>query len=400
MFLDNNLSWAQVEEWWFNENLIHGDNMKTLFKVIGAVLLLAMAYLSFWPIPIQPVRWIAPSQPGYSGAHAANSQLAGLQMIDLGAESGPEHIAIGRDGKLYTTVESGRILRMNPDGTEQSVFASTGGRVLGFDFDAAGNLIAADAVKGLLSISSDGKVSVLTDSVNINGQRDPIRYADAVVVATTGKMYLSDASTRFAPKDWGGTFEASVLDILEQASTGRILEFDPATQVTRVVAHGLSFANGVALSLDGQHVFVNETGKYRVWKIAVASQDLDVRQTSNQATVLFDNLPGYPDNLMRGRDGKIWLGFAKPRNPTIDNLATQPFMREVTLRLPRALWPIPKSYGHVMAFTEDGKVVADLQDPSGTYPESTGVTETADRLYIQSLHAKGLGWMPNVAVGK
>lgn len=374
--------------------------MKTLFKVIGAALLLAMAYLSFWPIPIQPVRWIAPSQPGYSGAHAANSQLAGLQMIDLGAESGPEHIAIGRDGKLYTTVESGRILRMNPDGTEQSVFASTGGRVLGFDFDAAGNLIAADAVKGLLSISSDGKVSVLTDSVNINGQRDPIRYADAVVVATTGKMYLSDASTRFAPKDWGGTFEASVLDILEQSSTGRILEFDPATQVTRVVAHGLSFANGVALSLDGQHVFVNETGKYRVWKIAVASQDLDVRQTSNQATVLFDNLPGYPDNLMRGRDGKIWLGFAKPRNPTIDNLATQPFMREVTLRLPRALWPIPKSYGHVMAFTEDGKVVADLQDPSGTYPESTGVTETADRLYIQSLHAKGLGWMPNAVVGK
>ena len=374
--------------------------MKTLFKVIGAALLLAMAYLSSWPIPIQPVRWIAPSQPGYSGAHAANSQLAGLQMIDLGAESGPEHIAIGRDGKLYTTVESGRILRMNPDGTEQSVFASTGGRVLGFDFDAAGNLIAADAVKGLLSISSDGKVSVLTDSVNINGQRDPIRYADAVVVATTGKMYLSDASTRFAPKDWGGTFEASVLDILEQSSTGRILEFDPATQVTRVVAHGLSFANGVALSLDGQHVFVNETGKYRVWKIAVASQDLDVRQTSNQATVLFDNLPGYPDNLMRGRDGKIWLGFAKPRNPTIDNLATQPFMREVTLRLPRALWPIPKSYGHVMAFTEDGKVVADLQDPSGTYPESTGVTETADRLYIQSLHAKGLGWMPNAVVGK
>ena len=398
--MDNNLSWAQVEEWWFNAKHIHGDNMKTLFKVIGAALLLAMAYLSFWPISIQPVRWIAPSQPGYSGAHAANSRLAGLQMIDLGAESGPEHIAIGRDGKLYTTVESGRILRMNPDGTEQSVFASTGGRVLGFDFDAAGNLIAADAVKGLLSISSDGKVSVLTDSVNINGQRDPIRYADAVVVATTGKMYLSDASTRFAPKDWGGTFEASVLDILEQSSTGRILEFDPATQVTRVVAHGLSFANGVALSLDGQHVFVNETGKYRVWKIAVASEDLDVRQTSNQATVLFDNLPGYPDNLMRGRDGKIWLGFAKPRNPTIDNLATQPFMREVTLRLPRALWPIPKSYGHVMAFTEDGKVVADLQDPSGTYPESTGVTETADRLYIQSLHAKGLGWMPNAVVGK
>jgi hypothetical protein len=65
----------------------------------------------------------------------------------------------------------------------------------------------------------------------------------------------------------------------------------------------------------------------------------------------------------------------------------------VVLRLPRSWWPIPKPYGHVMAFTEDGKVVADLQDPSGAYPETTGVTETKDRLYIQSLHAKNLGWM-------
>ena len=368
--------------------------MKTAFKALGAMLILSLAYLSLWPLPIHPVRWTAPVQPGYSGPHAVNSKLSNLKMIDLGTESGPEHIAMGPDGKLYTTVESGRILRMNPDGSQPSVFANTGGRVLGFDFDAKGHLIAADAFKGLLSISPAGDITVLTDSVNINGQRDRIRYADAVVVAPSGKMYLSDASTRFAPKDWGGTFEASVLDILEQSSTGRVLEFDPNNQTTRVVAYGLSFANGVALSQDGEHLFVNETGKYRVWKLAVAARDLDVRQTSEQAVVLFDNLPGYPDNLMRGLNGKIWLGFAKPRNPTIDNLASQPFLHEVTLRLPRALWPIPPSYGHVMAFTEDGKVVADMQDPSGQYPESTGVTETADRLYIQSLHAKGLGWMP------
>jgi hypothetical protein len=96
---------------------------------------------------------------------------------------------------------------------------------------------------------------------------------------------------------------------------------------------------------------------------------------------------------MRGFDGKIWLGIVKPRDPAIENIAT-PFMRKLTLRLPRVMWPVPKAYGHVIAFAEDGKVVADLQDPSGTYPETTGVTETNDRLYIQSLHAKGLGWMP------
>ena len=363
--------------------------MKKIVLTIVAILFLLAAYLTLWPVPINPVSWNAPMQPGYVGVHTVNTKLANLNIISLGAEVGPEHIAIGKDGKLYTTVASGNILRMNQDGTALEVFVNTGGRVLGFDFDASGNLIAADVNNGLLSISRDKKMRVLTDKVN----GDPIRYADAVVVAKSGKMYLSDASTRFAPKDWGGTFEASMLDILEQSATGRILEYDPANKTTRIVAKGFSFANGVALSSDEKTLFVNETGKYRVWKLSVAANDLDISVPSSQAEVLLNNLPGYPDNLMRGLDGKIWLGFAKPRNPTIDKLAAKPFMRKLTLRLPRAMWPIPKAYGHVIAFTEDGKVVADMQDPSGAYPETTAVTETADRLYIQSLHAKGLGWM-------
>ena len=76
-------------------------------------------------------------------------------------------------------------------------------------------------------------------------------------------------------------------------------------------------------------------------------------------------------------------------------MADKPFLRSMTLRLPRALWPVPKAYGHVIAFDEAGKVLLDMQDPSGAYPETTAVTETADRLYVQSLHAHGLGWLPN-----
>lgn len=96
---------------------------------------------------------------------------------------------------------------------------------------------------------------------------------------------------------------------------------------------------------------------------------------------------------MRGRDGRIWLGFSGPRSPEVDAMAVKPFLRELTLRLPHARWPLPKRYGHVIAFDEAGKVVADLQDPSGAYPETTGVTETADRLYIQNLHSNVLGWL-------
>ena len=74
-----------------------------------------------------------------------------------------------------------------------------------------------------------------------------------------------------------------MLDILEQAATGRVLAYDPATTSTHVVAHGFSFANGIALSSDGQSLFVSETGRYRIWKIDSRARDLDVQMGSPQA---------------------------------------------------------------------------------------------------------------------
>lgn len=368
--------------------------MKTITPIVIAVIVTVAAYLVLWPVPIEPVSWNAPAAPGYTGAHIPNNRLAGLQLIALGSEEGPEHVVLTRDGKLYAAMASGAILRMNPDGTAMEVFVNTGGRVLGFDFDVAGNLIAADAMRGVLTIAPDRTIHMLVDTV----QGVPMRYPNSVVVASNGKIYLTDSSTRFAPSVWGGTFEASMLDIVEQSATGRVIEYDPVHGKARIVAEGLSFANGIALSHDEQTLFVNETGRYRVWKIAVTADHLDVAQDSAQASVLFDNLPGYPDNLMRGMDDRIWLGFAKPRNAIIDFMSDKPLLRKMVLRFPRILWPMPEAYGHVMAFTEDGEVAADLQDPTGAYPETTGINETSDRLYVQSLNAKSLGWLAKETV--
>lgn len=351
-------------------------------------LLTLAAYLGLWPVPIHAVGWEAPRAPGYTGAYAANDKLMGQAIISLQGEVGPEHIVAGSDGKLYTAVASGRILRMNPDGSGQEVVASTGGRPLGLAFDAQDNLVVADAIKGILSISPGGKVTTLTATVD----GGPIRFANAVAVARDGKIYFTDSSTRFAPAQWGGTVEAAMLDVLEQSATGRVLEYDPGTATTRVVAHGLSLANGLVLGTDEKTLYVAESGRYRVWRIDVGANGLDIAQPSPEAWVALDNLPGYPDNLTRGQHGRIWLGLAGSRND-LDAMASRPFLRELALRIPRVFWPMPKPYGHVLAFTEDGNVVADLQDPGGASPTITGATETADRLYIQNVDGKGLGWL-------
>ena len=371
---------------------------RTLLGSTTFLLLGVAGWLTMAPVPAEPVAWQAPPNPGYSGPYAANTRLQGLGMIALGGATGPEHVAMGPDGKLYAAVADGTVLRMQPDGSEREVWARSGGRILGFDFDAGGRMIAADALHGLVAFAAEAphQVSVLADRLP---DGDPIRFADAVTVARDGTVYFTDASRRFSPADHGGPFEASMLDYIEHQPTGRVLAWRPGGQV-EVVADGLAFANGIVLSEDGRALFVAETGAYRVWRISTDARGIDLRRgPSPEARVILDQLPGFPDNLMRGMDGRIWLGLAKPRVASSDAMADKPLVRKLALHLPRFLWPVPPSYGHVLAFTEDGRVVADLQDPSGAYPDTTGVLETADRLYIQSLHAPAIGWLPKTRAG-
>lgn len=392
--------------------------MVSLLKFLVVAVVVLAAYLLLWPVPVQPVAWQAPPAPGYQGPHAENIALATLEHFDLKGDIGPEHVVVREEAGhtwIYAAVatangRTGRIVRFKSDGTGREVVLESLGRPLGFDFDAEGHLIVADPMWGahgaILRVKGRGagaRVEPLTD--NLAGE--PLRYVDAVVVATDGQIYFTDASRRFGPKAFGGTFNASVLDILEHRCTGRLLNHDPTTRRTRVLMNGLCFPNGVALSADQKHLFVAETGEYRIWKIATDAHGMDAATAakapagaaSDKASVLISNLPGYPDNVMRGEKGRLWTGLTKPRGAFIDDNAQRPWVRAMALRLPKSLWPVPPAYGHVFAFDEQGRVLLDLQDPSGSYPETTAVTEHGGRLYIQSLHAKTLGYMSSLKAG-
>lgn len=346
-----------------------------------------LAYLLFWPVPVDPVKWEAPAFKGYAGVHAPNDRLHNTNVASLGEFREPEQIVVGPDGRLYTGVRGGKVLRMNQDLSGIEVFADTHGRVLGFAFDTAGNMIAADAMQGLIAISPTGRITLLSDEVN--GSK--YLYPDAVAIAPNGKIYLTDASTRFSAKQWGSDL-ANMLDMTEQSATGRIIEFDPVTHRTRILAHGLSFPNGMVVSSDQQYLFVAETARYRIWKISLAADSLDINIPSDQASLLLENLPGFPDNLTRGLDGRIWVGFPGARDNNLDKAS--PFMRKLLLRLPAVFMPAPARRGHVMAFTEEGKIVADLQDTTGKIAETTGASETKDRIYIHHIdELAGIPWI-------
>ena len=335
--------------------------MKRVLLLIGAVLLSLIGYLAFWPVAISPQSWDAPPNPGYTGAFAPNTALSALTFTALPAgEYGPEDIAAGPDGALYTAVHSGKILRQSPQTGDFSVVADTGGRPLGLEFADDGTLWIADAYLGLLSVSPEGE---LVTRATETRDGSPILYADDVDIAADGRVYFSDASTRFGAKSANGTLAASVLDLMEHSSTGRILVYDPASGMTDVFADGLTFANGIAII--GDNLFVAETGAYAIHRYSLSAG------ATSRETIL-GPLPGFPDNINDAPDGTLWLGLVSPRSAPVDGLSDKPFLRKVIMRLPAFLHPAPTRYGFVLRLDTDGNVLETLQDPTGAYASTTG----------------------------
>ena len=57
----------------------------------------------------------------------------------------------------------------------------------------------------------------------------------------TAKYTFSDASTKFGAKANGGTYAASLLDIMEHGGHGRLLVYNPEDQTTKILMQGLNF---------------------------------------------------------------------------------------------------------------------------------------------------------------
>jgi len=353
---------------------------KILLVVLGAIILIG-TYLSFWPVQIDPVSWDAPKDAGYVGDYAPNKELANLERLSIGGLHGPEDVVM-YEGKIYVSSQSGKILEINPTTNTQREYADTKGSALGMEMDAQGNLIIADAFRGLLAVSPEGVITSLTDEVD----GTPIAYADDLDIADDGVIYFSDASTKFGAEAIGTTLAASLLEIMEHRGTGRLLAYDPATKRTRIVKDGYVFSNGVAMTGDGD-ILMNETGTYQVHRIS----------PDGNSRVIMDNLPGFPDNINRGpklADGRetFLLGIISQRSKWLDDNSANIGARKVALRLPAFMRPKSVSYGLIVQIDGEGNILKTWQDPSGDYPNATGAIIAEDGyMYVSSLTAPDLG---------
>jgi sugar lactone lactonase YvrE len=347
-----------------------------LFVVV--ILLNALVYLLFFPVPIAPAAWTPPVAPSLTGQYQQNTRLAAVQKLSLGDGHKPEDVAVDADGKIYAGFEDGRIMVLQPDGTRPRVFANTGGRPLGLVFDGAGNLIIADAIKGLLSVDKSGAVKVLAveaDGVKFGCLND-------LDVGADGTIYFSEASSKFPMSQFAN-------DLLEHRPNGRLLALDPQTQKPRTLLRDLYFANGVAVSPDQSFVLVVETGKYRVRRFWLNEPKVGQNDT------FIDNLPGFPDGISSNGRDRFWLALPTPRLAIVDRMLPHPFVRRIVARLPKFLQPAPKRYSFVLGLDQSGRVIENFQNGSpNCYAEISNVLEHNGTLYLGSIGEDTVGRFP------
>ena len=289
---------------------------------------------------------------------------------------GAEDVLVGPDGTVWTGTEDGAIWALDPATGSTRRVSDTGGRPLGIELLAGGDLLVCDAERGLLRVDpTSGEVAVLLDRVD--GR--PMKFCNNAAVAADGTIWFSDSSLHHGVDQWKD-------DFVQDTRTGRLLRLDPDGTVT-VVLDGLAFANGVALAVDESYVCVAETRGRTVVRLWLTGPRAGTRDH------LVADLPGYPDNISRGSDGMIWVTLASPVDALVERLGSAPLvLRKAVTRIPEALQPRPRRTIRVRAYAADGRLVHDVDIDHPGYHMVTGVREHDGRVWMGSLHE------PSVAV--
>src|ERR1700744_241634 len=327
---------------------------------------------------INPVRWQPPPVE-----ELPDMPTSSVTIVPL-AGNGPEDVVVDAAGYLWTGLEDGRILRIATDGGEPAVVANTGGRPLGLHIAGDGRILICDSHRGLLALDpTGGTLDVLAEEVA--GRR--FKFCSNVTETPDGTIYFTESTSDYH-------FEDFTAPIVEARGTGGLYRLDTSGAISTLV-DGLYFANGVTPTADGSALVFAETQARRLSKYWLTGP------RAGSVTPLAVNLPGMPDNLSTGADGRIWAALVAAMNPALESLFPRaPIIRRVVWRLPERLQPQIKPEIWVVAFDPDsGAAVAGLRTTHTDFGAVTGLVEAAGRLWMGTVNFPAVAHVDLAATG-
>lgn len=363
--------------------------------VLVSVLLAILSSLVFLSeSPIEAEVLVFPSLPELP---SCETQLGSRVSIVPGI-TGPESFAVDSQGKLYTGLADGRIIRTSNAGNLDSFeeFARTGavhercgdgsevelecGRPLGLEFDWNGDLIVADAAKGLLRIFKHSrKQQVLVPS-------EETMFPNSIAIDHEQRIiYFTDSSARFR--------RFNVLyELLEGRASGSLKAYNESRKMTRTLISNLVFPNGLAFDNSHSSLLITSTSKSTLYKY-------DIRQ--GKLNTLHNNLPGFPDNISYNKkNNTFWIGMSNKRSKPFSlfhTLAGLPRIRNTLAKIiPKQLIQrLQPAMGMVIEIDDQGKILSMLCDTQ--YPPRVSFISEAfeyqNLLLFGSFHSSFLAFI-------
>lgn len=176
--------------------------------------------------------------------------------------------------------------------------------------------------------------------------------------------------------------------ILSRDKTGKLMKYEPQSEQVSILLNNLYFANGVALSKDGNYILIIETTTCRVLRYWL--------ETPKAGTLeVFADLPGFPDNIKRSPRGGFWVGIYSRRGKFIQWILSYPWIGKVLLKLPlditkaySYLAKLKGSTGLAIRLSEQGDILEIIEYKSGNRGRSISEVEERDGiLWVGSVDA-------------
>ena len=238
------------------------------------------------------------ARPSLDGPFAANRRLEEAPLLPCEV-SAPDDFLLGPDAKLYLSSGNEILVFGGLECAQGSLFARLEAEVGGLGWSRDGRLLVCVSGRGVCALREDGTVSKWLESAGGAELACPT----ALTTAADGTVYVTDGSRHNPTENWLQDLMAN------QEGSGRLISWDADLNEARVIAEGLSWPAGVALSHDEREVLVTEAWSHKLCA---------VKRQGGGRRYLVDNYAGYPWRITRGKNNDYWLAFLALRSQLID----------------------------------------------------------------------------------
>jgi hypothetical protein len=229
-----------------------------------------------------------------------------------------------------------------------------------------------------------------------------IGVADSLEVSEDGKRIYFSEPFAYPNAD----LDDAVDEAIALSGNGRLWQHDIETGVTRLVAEGFHFINGVLYdpppSGDREEsVIVSQTSLFRLTRFHLRGPK------AGTAEVVIDSLPGTPDGIDRDAAGRIWLSMFIARSKLLTFIHRHAWLKPLLMRLPARLLASQGRRTGVVVMSADGGTALYSGFHSGPGLASiSSAVPAPDGIYLANValggenperkHIQRLSWPPEL----